>query len=84
MITLAYRSSLKSSPEPPGGPSDVDALDLVERDLVGQLVVELRGPCRGVARDPHHNLKVAPVARVFGDPRPTEAVRVTPHALYGA
>ncbi len=67
-----------SSPTPQDGlgtPSDVYALDLVEGDLLGQFVVELRRPRRGVTRDPRRFLQIAPVPQVLRDPRPPEAVR---------
>ena len=57
----------------PNYPSDMDALYLVERDLLGKLVVELCRPRRGVTRDPRRNLQIAPVAQVLRDPRPPEA-----------
>ena len=42
-----------------GSPLDVDALDLVQGDLLGQLVVELRRPRRDMTRDPRRNLEIA-------------------------
>ena len=48
--------------------SDVDPLDLVERDLLLQAVVELRGRCRLVSRDACGHLKLPAVAKVLRDP----------------
>ena len=52
----------------------MDALDLVERDLFGQAIIELRGAGRLVPRDPGRDLEVAAVSKVLGDPGPAEAV----------
>ena len=54
--------------------SDVDALDLVERDLFLQPIVELGGAGGLVPRDPGRNLEVAAVSKVLGDPGSAEAV----------
>ncbi len=72
------RLSREATPQPRAARScrsNVDALDLVERDLLGQPVVELRGSGRGVPRDPGRHLEVASVAQVLGDPGPAGAVR---------
>ena len=55
--------------------SDVDALDLVERDLPGQPVVELRGAGGFVSGDSGRHLQVPAVSQVLGDPGAAEAVR---------
>ena len=52
----------------------MDPLDFVERDLLAQAIVELRGAGGLVPRDPGGDLEVAAVAQVFGDPGPAEAV----------
>ena len=54
--------------------SDVDPLDLVERDLVVQPVVELGGAGGLVPRDPCRDLEVAAVSQVLGDPGAAKAV----------
>ena len=54
--------------------SDVDSLNLVERDLLPQSVVELGGAGGLVPRDPGRDLEVAAVSKVLGDPGPAEAV----------
>ena len=48
--------------------SDVNPLDLVERDLLAQAVVELRGAGGLVPGDPGRNLEVTAVPQVLGDP----------------
>ena len=52
----------------------MDALDLVERDLLVQPVVELGGAGGLVPRDPGRDLEVAAVSQVLGDPGAAEAV----------
>ena len=52
----------------------MDALDLVERDLFGQAIIEQRGAGRLVPRDPGRDLEVAAVSQVLGDPGAAEAV----------
>ena len=47
--------------------SDVDSLELVERYLLAEPVVELDGAGRLVPGDPGRDLEVAPVAQVLGD-----------------
>ena len=54
--------------------SDVDALDLVERDLLVQPVVELRGASGLVPGDPGGDLEVTAVSQVLRDPGAAEAV----------
>ena len=54
--------------------SNVDPLDLVERNLFAKTVVELGGAGGFVPRDPGRDLKVATVSKVLGDPRAAEAV----------
>ena len=55
----------------------MDALDLVERDLFGQAIIELRGAGGYVPRDPRRDLEVAAVSQVLGDPGAAEAVSPT-------
>ena len=66
----------RSSSRAPQAPlrSDVDALDLVARDLFLQPIVELRGAGGLVPGDPGHELEVAAVPQILGDPGPAEAV----------
>ena len=52
----------------------MDALDLVERDLFGQAIIELRGAGGHAPRDPCRDLEVAAVSQVLGDPGAAEAV----------
>ena len=54
--------------------SEVDTLDLVERDLLAQTIVELGGAGGLVPGDPGCDLEVTAVPKVFGDPGPAEAV----------
>ena len=54
--------------------SDVDALDLVKRDLLGQAVVELGGAGRFMSRDSRRDLEGAAVSQVLGDPGAAEAM----------
>ena len=54
--------------------SDVDTFDLVERDLFGQAIIELRGAGGLVPRDPGGDLEVAAVSQVLRDPGAAEAV----------
>ena len=58
--------------------SDVDALDLVERDLLIQPVVELGGAGGLVPRDPGGDLEVAAVSQVLG----VEPTLVSPAAKF--
>ena len=55
--------------------SDVDPLDLVERDLLTEAIVELGGAGGLVPGDPGRDLEVAAVSKVLGDPGAAEAVR---------
>ena len=52
----------------------MDALDLVERDLFGQAIIEQRGAGGPVPRDPGRDLEVAAVSQVLGDRGAAEAV----------
>ena len=54
--------------------SNMDPLDLIERDLLTEAVVELRGAGGLVPRDPGRDLEVATVTKVLGDPGPAEAM----------
>ena len=52
----------------------MDALDLVERDLFGQAIIELRGADGHVPHDPRRDFEVAAVSQVLGDPGAAKAV----------
>lgn len=54
--------------------SNVNPLALVERNLVAQAIVELRGAGGLVPRDPGRDLEVTAVPEVLGDPGASEAV----------
>lgn len=54
--------------------SGVDLLDLVERVLLAQAIVELCGAGGLVGRDPGRDLKVTAIWQGYGDPGPAEAV----------
>ena len=53
---------------------DVNPLDLVERDLLTETIVELGGAGGLVPGDPGRDLEVATVSKVLGDPGAAEAV----------
>ena len=55
--------------------SNVNPLDLIQRNLILHPVVELRRARRLVAGDPRSDLEVATIPQILGDSRAPEAVR---------
>ena len=53
---------------------DVDPLDLVERDLLTEAIIQLGGEGGLVPGNSGRDLEVAAVPKVLGDPGPAEAV----------